>query len=187
MTTGSTGTKRRTLLQRGFALLAGGAALAGGTRWAAAASTSAEATVDKSPPTAKTLTVYARKRPIAGTPSIVGPNQAVDGRIVSSGDLLDGPDGNYIGTFYTNCFCVLSPFGGHTASASSLEFHVLQLQDGTLFSMGSGIDDTSAPRPLAILGGTGRFAARQGTVIERAVAGADAADDVRQLTVTFAA
>jgi hypothetical protein len=182
MTTGSIGTKRRTLLQRGFALLAGGAALAGGTRWAAAPAVAVAA----SPPAAGALTLYARKRPIAGTPSIVGPNQAADGRIVMSGDLLDSPDGNRIGSFYTNCFCVLSPFGGHTASASSLEFHVLQLQDGTLFSMGAGIDDASAPRPLAIIGGTGRFAARQGSVVELAVAAADAGDDVRQLTVTFA-
>jgi hypothetical protein len=34
MTTGSTGTRRRTLLQRGFALLAGGSAIAGGSRCA---------------------------------------------------------------------------------------------------------------------------------------------------------
>jgi hypothetical protein len=175
MTTGSTGTKRRTLLQRGFALLAGGAAFAGGTRWAAA-----------SPPvSASTLTVYARTRPVAGAPGTLGPHHAADGRIVMSGDLLDAPDGASIGTFYTNCFCVQSPFGAQAASASSLEFHVLQLAGGMLFSMSAG-GGTSGPRPLAILGGTDRFAGRSGSVIERAVAGSHGADHVRELTITFA-
>src|SRR5436190_16341313 len=115
MTTGSTGTKRRTLLQRGIALLAGGAALTGGTRWAAAAS----------PPKAvpATITLYARRRPMSG---------AADGRLVSSGDVFDRPGGERIGAFYTNSFHAQSPFGAQPATASSLEFHVLELKEGTL-------------------------------------------------------
>lgn len=97
MTTASTGTKRRTLLQRGAALLTGGAALAGTTRWAGAASPPAA-----SPPSP--LTLYARARPVAG-------HHHADGRIVASGDLLDAPDGTRIGTFYANCFCLPTPFG----------------------------------------------------------------------------
>jgi hypothetical protein len=166
------------LLQRGIALLAGGAAIAGGTRWAAAASPPA------TPP--NTLTLFARKRPVAGIPGAFGPAQAADGRIVASGDLLDAPDGEAIGTFYTNSFCVQSPFGGQAAAASGLEFHVLQLKDGTLFSIGSGADDGSGARPLAVVGGTGRFAGKSGSCITRAVAGASHADDVREFTVTFA-
>lgn len=166
MTTGSTGTGRRTLLQRGLALLAGGATIAGGSRLASA-----------SPPSARprSLTVYARRRPVAGT---------ADGRIVSSGDLLDRPDGEWIGAFHTNCFCVQSPFGAPAAAASSLEFHVLQLKDGTLFSVGSGAADGA--RPLAIIGGTDRYAGLSGSCVERAIAGAHAADDMRELIVTFA-
>jgi hypothetical protein len=178
MTTGSTGT-RRTLLQRGIALLAGGAAIAGGTRWAAAAS----------PPSnvaPATITVYARRRPVIGAPGTLAPSHAADGRMVAAGDLLDAPDGNTIGTFYTNSFCVQSPFGGQTASASGLEFQVLQLKDGTLFSMGGGNDDASGVRPLAIVGGTDRYAGRSGSCLARAVAGASHADDVRELIVTFA-
>lgn len=174
MTTGSTGTRRRTLLQRGFALLAGGAAIGGGSRWVTAAS----------PPAADaSLTVYARRRPVAGVPGAFGPQHAADGRVLSSGDLLDDPMGQSIGTFYTNTFCVASPFGGQAAAESSLEFHVLQLVDGTLFSIGSGGDNGKA---LAIVGGTGRYAGRSGSCVERAVAGARATDDVRELTVTFA-
>lgn len=179
MTTGSTGTKRRTLLQRGIALLAGGAAIAGGTRWAVAASP---------PPRVEgaDLKFYARKFPVVGAPGTFGPTHAADGRMIAAGDLLDAADGQAIGSFSTNSFCVQSPFGGQTASASGIEFHVLQLKDGTLFSIGSGIDDASGARPLAIVGGTGRFAGRSGSCVMRAVAGASHADDVRELTVTFA-
>ena len=54
MTTGSTGTKRRTLLQRGAALLAGGVALAGSGKLAGAAPAA---------PPPRTLTLYAKTRP----------------------------------------------------------------------------------------------------------------------------
>jgi hypothetical protein len=169
MMTGSHVTKRRTLLQRGFALLAGGAALAGGTRWAAA-----------SPPTAapNSLTLYSRRRPVASLP---GASHA-DGRIVASGDLLDAPGGARVGAFHTNCFCAQSPFGPQSVSASNLEFHVLQLTDGTLFAIGSGLEDAGA----AIVGGTGRYAGRSGSYIQRAIADPSVGADVRQLMITFA-
>lgn len=173
MTTGSTGTKRRTFFQRGIALLAGGAALAGTSRWAGAAS----------PPVApamaagNTLTLFARWRPVPAH------HHGADGRIIASGDLLDGPDGNRIGTFYTNCFCVPTAFGA-PAAGPALEFHVLQLKDGTLFSIGSGRDATGEQR-LAIIGGTDRFAGRSGAFVQRP-ADVETRGDVRQLTITFA-
>jgi len=167
MTTGSTGTKRRTLLQRGFALLAGGAAIAGGTRWAAAAAP---------PVAAPSLTLYARRRPVTG---------AADGHIVSSGDVFDRPGGERIGAFYTNSFNAQSPFGAQPATASSLEFHVLELKDGTLFSISSGAN-TPGTRALAIIGGTNRFAGKSGNYVERAIPGEYPGDDLRELTVTFA-
>ena len=180
MTTGSTGTKRRTILQRGLALLAGGAAVAGGTRWVAAAS----------PPTASasSLTLYARHRPVVGSQFGVGGHaHGADGRLVASGDLLDAPNGKAIGTFYTNCFCLSSPFGLQANAGANLEFHVLQLKDGTLFSMGAGSADAGGDRPYALVGGTDRYAGRTGSCIQRSVAGDAIGDDVRQLIVTFAA
>jgi hypothetical protein len=169
MTTGSTGTKRRTLLQRGLALLAGGAAITGGTRWAAAAS----------PPlslTGSRITLYTRRHPVSGS---------TDGRLVSSGDVLDRPGGERIGAFYANAFHAQAPFGAQKASASSLEFHVLELKEGTLFSISSGAPSSGA-RALAIIGGTDRFAGKSGTYIEKAIPGEYPGDDVRELTVTFA-
>jgi hypothetical protein len=176
MTTGSTGTKRRTLLQRGLALLAGGAAMAGSPRLVAAAS----------PPAALplTLTFYARSRPVAGVVTGAGSHHHPDGRIVGSGDLLDAADGNPVGTFYTNCFCLPSPFGAPVSTAANLEFHVLQLKDGTLFSIGAGANH-GAERALAIVGGTGRYAGRSGSYVQRSIAG-NYGEDMRQLMVTFA-
>jgi len=169
MTRGSRGTKRRTVLQRGAALLTGGVALAGGARWAGGATAEAA-----SPP--RTITLFARSRP-------AGSHGHGDGRLIASGDLLDAPDGQPIGTFHTNCFCATTPFGQPAAAASNLEFHVLQLKDGTLFGIGSGVE-TPAGRALAIVGGTDKFAGRSGAFVQRAIA-ADAGD-VQQLTITFA-
>ena len=169
MTTGSTGTMRRTFFQRGLALLAGGAALGGTARWAGAAS----------PPTAanNTLTLYARLRPVAGH------QHSSDGRILATGELLDGLDGERIGTFYANCFGAPTPFGVHAAAPSTMELHVLQLNDGTLFGMGSG-RDASGEQPVAIIGGTGRFAGRAGAYLLHPIAAGSR--DVRELTITFA-
>ena len=149
MTTGSTGTKRRTLLQRGFALLAGGAAIAGGSKWAAAASPPAAAP--------NTLTLYARKT-----------------------DVFDRPGGERIGSFFANTIGGESAFG--VLAASRLEMHSLQLEGGTLFTLGSAAADA---RALAIIGGTGRFAGKTGSCIARAVP-EHAADDLRELVITFA-
>lgn len=159
---------RRTVLQRGAALLAGGVALAG-TRWASAASPAAAA-----PP--NTLTVYARLRP-AGAPD-------AHGRMVASGDLLDRPDGERIGTFHSNAFCAASPFGGPQAAASNLAFQVLELGDGTLFGIGAGVD-LPAGQATAIIGGTSRFAGRSGSCVQRSIA-AESGDNLREFIITFA-
>lgn len=161
----TTGTKRRTLLQRGAALLAGGVALAGTSKWAGAAS-----------PPANTLTLYARLRPAAAPDA--------HGRMVTSGDLLDRVDGTPIGTFYANAFCAASPFGGAQAAASNLAFQVLELGEGTLFAIGSGIE-TAAGQAVAIVGGTNRFAGRSGSCMQRSIA-SELGDDVHEFTITFA-
>lgn len=160
------GTQRRTLLQRGAALLAGGVALAGTSRFAGAASPPSAAA-------ARTLTLYARLRPAAPD---------AHGRLVASGDLFDRPGGERIGTFYSNAFCAASPFGPQ-AAASNLAFQVLELRDGTLFGIGAG--DQPGASASAIIGGTNGFAGRSGSCVQRSLA-ATIGDDVRELTITFA-
>jgi hypothetical protein len=169
MTTGSTGTKRRTFFQRALALLAGGAALAGSPRWAGAAPPPAAADPGNR------LTLFARSRPVANH------QHSKDGRVLAMGDLLNGPHGERLGTFYTNCFCAPTPFGTQVIASPTLEFHVLHLQGGTLFSLGSG-RNTSGERQMAIIGGTERFAGRSGIYLERPVAA-----DVAEVTIIFAA
>jgi len=168
MTTGSTGTKRRTFFQRALALLAGGAALAGTSRPASAAAPPAVADPGN------TLTLFARSRPVTNH------QHSKDGRILATGDLLNGLDGERLGTFYTNCFCAPAPFGTQVTAPSTLEFHVLQLQGGTLFGMGSG-HNTVGERQMAIIGGTERFAGRSGIYVERPVTA-----NIAEVTITFA-
>ena len=102
-----------------------------------------------------TLTLYARK-----------------------GDVFDRPDGERIGSLHTNSLGAPSTFG---VQASSLAFHVLELKDGTLFSV-SGSADAGA---RAIIGGTDRYAGKSGSCVERALP-EHARDDMRELTITFA-
>jgi hypothetical protein len=173
MTTG--GTPRRTLLQRGLALLAGGIAVATGSRVIRA-----DGGITPAPGT--TLTLYTRPRPIAPPPGAARAVQADHARQLASGELLDGPHGKCIGSVYTNCFCPGAPFGAQR-STSDLEFQVMQLADGTLFGMCGGTAE-AGEKVRAIVGGTGRYAGARGAYIERPAAGAG--DDVVELVLTLA-
>jgi hypothetical protein len=180
MTTG--GTPRRTLLQRGLALLAGGVAVATGSRVIRAEGRIAPTPVgrtDPQPP-GTTLLLYTRQRPIAPPPT-PAPVQAGHARLLTSGDLLDAPDGRRIGAVYTNCFCPAAPFSAQK-SGSDLEFQVMHLDDGTLFGMCGGTAERGA-RVRAIVGGTGRFAGARGVYLERPAAGER---DVVEFVVTLA-
>jgi hypothetical protein len=176
------GTPRRTLLQRGLALLAGGVAVATGSRMVRADSRIVPRPEDRSDPQppGTTLTLYTRQRPLAPPPAAT-PVQGGHARQLTSGDLLDAPDGRPIGTVYTNCFCAAAPFSAQK-SGTDLEFQVMHLDDGTLFGMCGGAAEGGA-RVRAIVGGTGRFAGARGAYVERAAAGAR---DVVEFVVTLA-
>lgn len=174
MEKGSKGTGRRTLLQRGLALLAGGAAVATGARLTRGT---------RPLPEDGSLVVYARRRPFAGPPS--GTQHAsAPGALLASGDLLDAPDGKPIGSFHTNCFCH-GAVGSHQVTRPSLEFQVLQLKDGTLYGIFAG-EAADGTKSHAIAGGTGRFAGARGQYLERIAAGQSAGDDVVQFVVSLA-
>ena len=145
---------RRTLLQRGMALLGGGAAIIAGARW-----TRVEA-APRDTPTPRTLTLYARKRPVAVLPA--------DSRLLATGDLFDAPDGGAaVGAFYTNCFCLGTAFGPHTDSEANLQFQVLHLKEGTLFGMSGGGNAHGDVTMHAIVGGTSRYSGARGSYVER--------------------
>ncbi|HZT77083.1 MAG TPA: hypothetical protein VFA27_10520 [Vicinamibacterales bacterium] len=173
MDSGSNGpripTGRRSLLQRGLALLGGATAIGTGA-WAArdvSAST---------PRRGPTLTVYGRKRPIAGT------NET---QIMAFGELLDAPDGRAIGEFHTNRLCMATKQGVQAAAGSNLEFHVLQLHDGTLFGLRGGTP-TGSPMPSAVIGGTARYAGASGTLVERPVTGGTRGHDLVEFVIALA-
>lgn len=177
------GTGRRTVLQRGLTLLAGGVAVGAGARTVRAEEPAAPV-VPTATPAVSTLTLYARKRPVAGPPRATRGAHTPDARTLASGELLDSPGGRAIGSFHTNCFCMGTPLGPHNHAASNLEFQVLQLADGTLFGIsGGGASDMKAH---AVVGGTGRYAGARGSYIERPAEGRGAKRDVMELVVTLA-
>ena len=183
METGRTG--RRTLLQRGLALLAGGVAVATGAR-AVRAEQPEQVEVTAVPkPQASTLTLYARRRPVADLPGAVRGGHTADARTLASGELFAAPDGEAIGAFHTNCFCAATPFGPHTRTASNLEFQVLELGDGTLFSICGGATP-SGTKAHAVVGGTGRYAGARGSYVERPATDASTRRDVVELVITLA-
>lgn len=162
-------TGRRTLLRRGLALVGGIAAVGGGalTKRAMAA---------PAPSPGRTLTVYARKRPVAGD---------AGARVLASGDLLDVPGGRSIGQFHASAFCVPTAMGPAPVAGSTLEFHVLQFTDGSLFGMRGGTLDGRGSSPVAVIGGTARFAGASGTFIERPAGAGAREHDLVELLVTF--
>jgi len=145
------------LLRRGLAIIGGATAIGAGSR--------AVRDVGAAPVRGRSLTVYGRKRPVAGT----GTEQ-----VLTYGELIDAPDGRAIGEFRTNCFCL-----------PNLDFHVLQFKDGTLFGLRGGYV-REEPAAGAIVGGTGRYAGASGTLVERPVEGGTRGHDLVEFIVTLA-
>ena len=167
MQTDGTSLKRRTLLQRCLGVLAGAGAVAGIAEWKGSGRARA---AEK----AGTLTLYGRQRPV------VSPNAD---RVTAFGELTDRPGGEVVGSFYTNRFGVNAPFGGQTADAPSVELHVLQLADGTLFGLGGGrVDHGVIAR--ALVGGTAKYSGASGSYVERLTTTPEG-QDVVEFVVTF--
>lgn len=173
----SKGTGRRTLLQRALALMVGGVAFGSGVRLSRGSPVAADAAPGSS------LIVYARTRPFVVPPTGGAPVTAA-GTQMSSGELLDAPDGKSIGSFVTNCLCVVGG-AAHNVAHPTLEFQALQLKEGTLYGMCAGATPDGA-KAHAIVGGTGRFAGARGTYVERAAITPSRRHDVIELVVTLA-
>jgi hypothetical protein len=172
MKTGSNGTGRRTLLQRGLAFLTGAVAVGAGAEWAHRDTSSVPA------PRASSLTLYGRKRPVA--------SRATDARLTTFGELLDSPDGKPVGQFYSNCFGIDTPLGLQPMDVSSMEFQVLQLKDGALFGMRGGGTAADGGRPCALIGGTARYAGASGSYLERPLGPESQGHEMVEFVVTFA-
>jgi hypothetical protein len=146
---------RRTLLQRGLALLGGAlgvGALGGEVHGRSAA-------VEAAP---HTLELLGRRRASAG---LTRGARSASQHVVSSGDLLEGPGGATIGSFHTNGLCLASTLGSPLPTESNIAFQTFVLAEGTLFGVGGG--SPAGERTCAVLGGTGRYAGAHGTYVER--------------------
>jgi len=163
--------KRRTLLQRGLVLLTG--ALGVGT-----VARRVESAAAPAPKTDPTLRLHGRRG--QAPPRLPGRSGE---RLVRYGELLDGPDGERIGQFFTSGFCLETPFGPQPVAPSNLEFQTFQLPEGTLFGIGAA--GPGAERTLAVLGGTGRFAAARGSYREREVPSSKPGWDAVEFVLTL--
>jgi len=146
---------RRTLIQRGLALVGGalGVGAIGGEVQARTAAVE---------PGSRTLQLLGRGRK---------PARAANGgrtsgpHFVSSGDLLDGNGKETVGSFHTNAFSLEAALGSPLPAASNIALQTFVLPEGTLFGLGAGAAGTD--KTCAVLGGTGRYAGAQGTYVER--------------------
>ena len=165
--------KRRTLLQRGLALLGGAFGGAIASREAQAAPLgSAEVT----------LRLIGSRRPAVRVAKGLG----AASHLVCSGDLLSGPGGETVGAFHTNGLCLETSLGSRLAAPSNIAFQSFTLPDGSLFGVGPG-PAAGGERTCALLGGTGRFAGARGSYVERASPSASQGRDTVEFVFAFKA
>lgn len=79
------------------------------------------------------------------------------------GELLDAR-GEKAGEFYSMAVGIDSPFQVTGVGVGSMEFHTLNLVDGTIVGIGAG---GGTERTFAIVGGTGKYAGARGSYLAR--------------------
>lgn len=143
---------RRTLLQRGFLLVAGalgvgvvGAKVAGATHPAPSGTT--------------ILTLKGHQWHLLSQDRQRGELPVQGDRVATYGVLHDA-SGQRAGEFYGTGFVLQNPLGKGALGVGSLELHSFNLTDGTIAGMGSTRPGTGA---FAIVGGTGRYAGISGS------------------------
>lgn len=83
-------------------------------------------------------------------------------RMSMYGILLDAPEGQAIGQFYSACFCPDTPGQSGLFAGVTLEMHTFTLADGALMGIGMGGIVPGQSSRFAIVGGTGRYAGARG-------------------------
>jgi hypothetical protein len=149
-----TSSSRRSLLGRGFLLVAGalGIGAAGGAGSARAARKLG----------ATQLRLYGQNFHLHAPSHRPGQIPAGGDRHSAFGELLDRRGGTVIGNFTAAHLTQESPFA---PAVSSLEIHTFTLRDGTIHGLGSAL--RGADGEFVILGGTGRYAGIQGSYLAR--------------------
>ena len=153
-----TPTPRRTLLQRGLALLGGALGVGAVGRRGARAVGNPRLGADTPAPWDGWRTAARR----------AGVAQGAHQHAVSSGDLLDAKGNETIGSFHTNGFCLETRLD--LAAALGVQHRLPDLHvlaEGSLFGLGGGPSPGGDRTCAVLIGGTGRYAGAQGTYVER--------------------
>ncbi len=170
---------RRTVLQRGLAILAGFAGL--------------EVFDPKSrlraevlePPNSgfQRLRVYARRWRTLSQSHVPGELPIASNTVHRKGDLSAAIDGQKTGEFSATCFFPVSSFGTRNSSGTNMELHTFALGEDTLFGMGSS-NSAGPGQVFAILGGTGRFNGARGSYVISPVA-EEGKQDYTEINITI--
>ena len=170
------GTSRRVAIRRGLLTAAGlfGLKAAGPLPPIPAAEASAA-----------TLTLYGRNWSSYGQGKRVGELPAQGDRLVASGDLHAGPEGEKVGEFHAAVFHLGAPGQVGPAGAGSLELHTFLLPGGSIIGAGTATPDADRDDAFAIIGGTGRYAGARGSYVARQRYRELGGDGTAELTMQF--
>ena len=86
-------------------------------------------------------------------------------RMLTTGELLDGPDGAKVGEFFGTYFSLNS--GDRFGPLASIEHHTLKLPGGSIMGTGTTGDGLESEDEFAIIGGTGRYLGARGSYVAR--------------------
>ncbi len=170
---------RRTVLQRGLAILAGLVGLD-----VVDPNSRLHAEVLEPPNSGfQRLRFYARRWQTLSHGHLPGELPVASNPIHRQGDLSSAIGGQKTGEFCATCFFPVSSFGTRNSSGANMELHTFALGEDTLFGMGSS-QSAGAGQVFAILGGTGRFTGARGSYVISPVA-EEGKQDYTEINITI--
>jgi len=172
MIEGTSAASRRSLLRRA-AVLALGALGIGATAGSVAAGPAAAAPIP-----GRSIHLWGRGFFLDGHGHRQGLPAADGDRGSVRGELLDGPDGESIGTFASACFF------GSGDEPGDLELHTFHLADGMLVGLGATVEGEGV---CAVLGGTGAYAGATGSYVARQDLRESGGDGSAEFVITLGA
>lgn len=151
---------RRTVLQRGLAILAGFA----GLEVVDPKSRLRAEVLEPANSGFQRLRLYARRWRTLSHGHVPGELPVASNPVHRKGDLSTAIDGQKTGEFCATCFSPISSFGTRNCSGTNMELHTFTFDEGTLFGMGSS-NSAGPGQAFALLGGTGRFNGARGSYV----------------------
>jgi len=160
-------TNRRTVLQRGLAVLAGVVGMRAAAPEVQAESASPPAPPAPPPIEGRTIRFYARRLHMCSQGQRPGELPAWNGRGNCQSDLFESPRGKKVGEFYATSFGPDAPARAGGSTAGRLELQTIRVEGGVLLGVGCPGLGADPAKTHAILGGTGCFAGATGSYVIR--------------------